>query len=109
MTRLVWCASFIAMGAMAMWNSALLAAKLAEKYLWPLIGPWHGCWDIEKCSVPWWGKAAIVLFLGGPAVAWTLAGWKFSRQPTAARFARTMFALVAGTSLFYLGYYAFIW
>lgn len=109
MTRLAWCVAFIAMALVAMRQSALLAAKLAEKYSWPLIEQWHSCWDIEHCSVSWWGQAAIVLFLAGPAVAWASAEWKYSRQPTAGRFAWTMLSLLAGTALFYLGYYALIW
>ncbi|WP_175947362.1 hypothetical protein [Burkholderia pyrrocinia] len=87
---------------------AALVSRLATQYSWPLISTrWHGCWDTEHCKVSWWGYGAIALFLLGPTVAWSAVG--FAQAPKYMRSPAVALALVAGTAVFYLAFYAAVW
>ncbi len=108
MRRLLSSSLYLISGLLFSALCAVLASRLAMHYSWPLISTrWHGCWDTEHCRVSWSGYAAIALFVLGPAVAWSIAG--FAQAPGSIRSPAVTLALVAGTAVFYLAYYAAVW
>ncbi|WP_434108411.1 hypothetical protein [Paraburkholderia caffeinilytica] len=110
MKRAAWFLAYLAAGLLVSWQSALFASRLAGRYSWPLVhGHWHGCWDFEHCSVSWLGYAVTFLFIFGPVAAWGIVGFAQAKELTVSRVAVTASILIAGTALFYVSFYAFVW
>ena len=110
MKRAAWSVTFLAAGLLASWQSVLFASRLAGQYSWPSIhSRWHGCWDFEQCRVSRLGYVVVFLFLFGPVAAWGIEGFVQARMLTVSRVAITTSILLAGTALFYVGFYAVVW
>ncbi|WP_133646029.1 hypothetical protein [Paraburkholderia flava] len=101
---------FLIAGVLISLEFLVMGSRLKDRLSWPLVSTrWHGCWDTEHCAVSWVGYAAIVVFLVGPAVSWAIVGFVQARKYSLRRVAMSVVALMAATTVFYLGFYAAVW
>jgi hypothetical protein len=65
-----------------------------------------GCYEIDRCAVPWWAIAGWLAYFVGPSIAFAIAGWYASRPgKPPIKVAILLLALMAATfALFLLSY-----
>jgi hypothetical protein len=86
---------------------AFLLGDLGKLNQWP-EKPYHGCYEIDACKVPWWILAIFVFWLLGPPLIYGCVGYiGMRREWTPVRWGSTGLALFLGTVSVYLCWYAY--
>lgn len=86
---------------------ALFLSDFTRLNHWP-EKPYHGCYEIDACNVPWWVLTIFALwFLGPPVIHGCVAYVGFGRKWSTVRWITTGSILLLGMAAFYLSWHAY--
>ncbi len=100
--------SFFVVGLFVTWVACWGGSHMEYRFpLKRLATASNGCSEIDMCSPPWWVIFLFVAYLFGPAVVWSIAGWKAAANNySRTRYAAVVCVLSLMTGLFFLAGYA---
>lgn len=108
MKRIGLSLGFLIAGLLTTWAALVAGSHMSFRFHFKLVHRDSGaCYEIGPCSVPWWVIAALVAYLLGPSLIFTVTGWLSARPGvTASKKLRRLLLLTVLTVLLYLLGYA---
>ena len=107
MKRIGLSVGFLIIGLLTTWAAMFAGSHMSFRFHIKLLHhDSRACYEIGPCSVSWWVTAALVAYILGPSLIFTVTGWVSARPgvTTSKKLSRLLILTVLTVLLYLLGY-----